>query len=432
MFVFCYFFLTTMPGGTSRYEFAGFELDVPERRLLRNGVEIDLAPKAFDTLRLLVENAGHLMTKEDLLRRLWPDSVVEENNLNKNISILRKVLGQSPSSESYIETVPRAGYRFVVKVRDLNAPPVAAPRPAVHPATSPLRQEIRFCTTRDAVRIAYARVGSGTPLVKAANWLNHLDFEWESPLWQHWIHELTQHHTFIRYDERGNGLSDWEVADISFEAWVHDLEAVVEASGVERFALFGLSQGGAVAIAYAARHPERVSHLILCGAYSRGFHHRQRPEALAARHALEILVRLDWGKNNPAFSAMFTSLYISENASPEQQRWLNDLQRVSATPENAARIMEACDVINVRDLLPAISVPTIVFHCDRDRAVPPEEGRLIAAEIPNAKFVPLSSPNHLLLAEEPAWRVFLEELGRFVGWKTSLPNPEIAGRSLAV
>jgi pimeloyl-ACP methyl ester carboxylesterase/DNA-binding winged helix-turn-helix (wHTH) protein len=420
-----------MPGASSRYEFAGFELDVPERRLLRGGTEVDLAPKVFETLCLLVENAGHLMTKEELLRRLWPDTAVEENNLNKNISVLRKVLGQSPSSGSYIETVPRAGYRFVVKVKELNAHPVAAARPGPHPATSPPRQEIRFCTTTDAVRIAFARVGSGYPLVKAANWLNHLDYEWESPLWQHWINELTQHHTFIRHDERGNGLSDWEVADISFEAWVHDLEAVVEASGAERFALFGLSQGGAVAIAYAARHPERVSHLILCGAYSRGFNHRGRPEVLAARHALETLVKLDWGKSNPAFSAMFTSLYISENASLEHQRWLNDLQRVSTTPENAARIMEACDAINVRHLLPTLTVPTLVFHCDRDRAVPPEEGRIMAAEIPNAKFVPLSSPNHLLLAEEPAWQVFLEELGRFLGWRTAGASVKISDRSLA-
>jgi pimeloyl-ACP methyl ester carboxylesterase/DNA-binding winged helix-turn-helix (wHTH) protein len=420
-----------MPGVNSRYEFAGFELDVAERRLLRGGTEVDLAPKAFDTLRLLVENAGHLMTKEELLRQLWPDAVVEENNLNKNISILRKVLGQTAGSEAYIETVPRAGYRFAATVKQLSAPPVPLARSGMRQAASSPRQEIRFCTTQDAVRIAYARVGSGYPLVKAANWLNHLDYEWESPLWQHWINELTQHHTFIRHDERGNGLSDWEVADISFEAWVHDLEAVVEASGVERFALFGLSQGGAVAIDYTARHPERVSHLILCGAYSRGFNHRGHPESLAARHALETLVRLDWGKSNPAFSAMFTGLYISENASLEHQRWLNDLQRVSTTSENAARIMEACDRINVRHLLPTLSVPTLVFHCDRDRAVPPEEGRIMAAEIPNAKFVPLSSPNHLLLAEEPAWQVFLEELGRFLGWKTARASVKISDRSLA-
>jgi pimeloyl-ACP methyl ester carboxylesterase/DNA-binding winged helix-turn-helix (wHTH) protein len=407
-----------MPDAASRYEFAGFHLDVPERRLLRGGVEVYLAPKVFDTLCLLVENAGHLMTKEELLRRLWPDAVVEENNLNKNISTLRKLLGPSSANESYIETVPRAGYRFVATVTKGTSTPPSRPRSEADRKPAPTRQEIRLCMTNDAVRIAYARVGSGYPLVKAANWLNHLDFEWESPLWQHWINELTQHHTFIRHDERGNGLSDWEVADISFAAWVQDLEAVVEAAGVERFALFGLSQGGAVAIAYAARHPERVSHLILCGAYSRGFNHRQRPEALAARRALETLVRLDWGRNNPAFSAMFTSLYISENASPEHQQWLNDLQRVSASPENAARIMEACDAINVRHLLPSLTVPTLVFHSDRDRAVPLEEGRIIAAEIPNARFVPLPSPNHLLLHEEPAWRVCLDELGRFLGWRT--------------
>jgi pimeloyl-ACP methyl ester carboxylesterase/DNA-binding winged helix-turn-helix (wHTH) protein len=420
-----------MPDAASRYEFAGFHLDVPERRLLRDGVEVYLAPKVFDTLRLLVENAGHLMTKEELLRRLWPDAVVEENNLNKNISTLRKVLGQSSANESYIETVPRAGYRFVATVAKGTSAPQSQARSEAYRTPAPARQEIRFCMTRDAVRIAYARVGSGYPLVKAANWLNHLDFEWESPLWRHWINELTQHHTFIRHDERGNGLSDWEVADISFEAWVQDLEAVVEAAGVERFALFGLSQGGAVAIAYAARHPERVSHLILCGAYSRGFDHRQRPKALTARRALETLVRLDWGRNNPAFSAMFTSLYISENASPEHQQWLNDLQRVSASPENAARIMEACDAINVRHLLPSLTVPTLVFHSDRDRAVPLEEGRIIAAEIPNARFVPLPSSNHLLLPEEPAWRVFLDELGRFLGWKPpSVSNPT-SDRTLA-
>ncbi|HST10178.1 MAG TPA: alpha/beta fold hydrolase [Terriglobales bacterium] len=420
-----------MPNATARYEFEGFELDVPERRLLRGGSEVDLAPKVFDTLRLLVENAGHLMTKEDLLRQLWPDAVVEENNLNRNISVLRKLLGQSAGFDSYIETVPRAGYRFVAKVTELNSLPVGTVGPAVPRIPSPSRQEIRFCTTQDAVRIAYARVGSGYPLMKAANWLNHLDFEWESPLWQHWINELTQHHTFIRYDERGNGLSDWDVADISFDAWVHDLETVVEAAGVERFDLFGLSQGGAVAIAYAARHPERVNHLILCGAYSRGFNHRQQTESLAARHALETLVRLDWGKNNPAFSAMFTGFYISENASSDHQQWLSDLQRVSATPENAARIMEACDAINVRHLLPKLSVPTIVFHCDRDRAVPPEEGRIIAAEIPNAKFVPLPSPNHLLLAEEPAWRIFLQELGEFLGWKDPGVDVDLSSQTLA-
>ena len=410
-----------MPTVASTYQFDGFVLEVAERRLRHRGAEVCLAPKVFETLCLLVENAGHLVTKNELLRQLWPDAVVEENNLNKNVSVLRKALGRSSANREYIETVPRVGYRFVAGVTE-NPPMAPAVEREGKRISSTYRQEIRFCVTADGARIAYAKVGSGYPLLKAANWLNHLDYEWDSPLWRHWIDELSRYHTFIRYDERGNGLSQWDVADISLDAWVRDLETVVEAAGVERFALFGLSQGGAVAIAYAAQHPERVSHLILCGAYSRGWKHRQQPEAIKARHALETLVRLDWGKNNPAFSKLFTSFYISEDATAEQQAWLDELQRYSASPENAARIMEACDAINVRPLLSSLSIPTIVFHCDRDRAVPPEEGRILAAEIPDARFVPLSSPNHLLLADEPAWRVFIQELGRFLEWPIASPT----------
>jgi pimeloyl-ACP methyl ester carboxylesterase/DNA-binding winged helix-turn-helix (wHTH) protein len=413
-----------MPTAASVYQFDGFLLEVAERRLRRGDVDVSLPPKVFETLCLLVANAGHLVTKEALLRQLWPDAAVEENNLNKNVSVLRKALGQSPANQEYIETVPRVGYRFVAEVTE-NPPLVNATGRKEEKKISPYRQEIRFCVTGDKARIAYAKVGSGYPLLKAANWLNHLDYEWDSPLWRHWINELSRFHTFIRYDERGNGLSQWDVADISLDAWVRDLETVVEAVDVEKFALFGLSQGGAVAIAYAARNPERVSHLILCGAYSRGWHHRERPEAIQARQALETLVRLDWGKNNPSFSKLFTSFYISEDATMDHQRWLNELQRYSASPENAARIMEACDAINVRPLLRTLTVPTIVFHCDRDRAVPPEEGSILAAEIPGARFVPLSSPNHLLLADEPAWRVFVDELGQFLGW----PRAELESKT---
>ncbi len=405
----------------SVYEFGSFLLDAPERRLMCRGTEISLTLKVFETLCLLVENAGHLMTKEDLLQRLWPDTVVQENSLNKNVSVLRKVLGESATGQAFIETVPRVGYRFVGPVHEVPAKMPATER-ARHPATPHSRQEIRFCVTEDGARIAYATVGAGYPLVKAANWLNHLDYEWESPLWRHWIDELTRHHAFIRYDERGNGLSDWDVADISLEAWVRDLETVVDAAGIEKFDLMGISQGGAVAIEYSVRHPERVSRLVLSGAYSRGWNHRQSSEGLAARRALETLVRLDWGKNAPDFSAMFTSLYVYENATAEHQQWFNELQRVSTSPENAARIMETCDEINVRALLPSVSVPTLVFHCDRDRVVPAQEGRILASEIPNARFVPLTSANHLLLPHEPAWGIFVEELGRFLGWQAGADN----------
>jgi pimeloyl-ACP methyl ester carboxylesterase/DNA-binding winged helix-turn-helix (wHTH) protein len=400
------------------YQFGPFQLDSAEHRLLREGVEVDLQLKAFEILCLLVENAGRLMKKEELLARIWPDTIVEENNLNKNVSLLRKALGEHATGQAYIETVPRVGYRFVAKVTELTSPSVpAVPVTSSHPASSVPRQTIQFCVAPDGVRLAYASAGSGYPLVKAANWLNHLDYEWNSPLWKHWIGELTQHHRLIRYDERGNGLSQWDVKDMSLELWVQDLETMVEAAGVKRFALLGISQGGAVAVSYAVRHPERVSHLVLLGAYSRGHNARDTQEQREARRALETLVRLDWGKNNPHFQSMFTNLFIPNNSTYEQQRWFNDLQQISTTPENACRIMDASDAINVHALLPQVSVPTIVFHGDRDRVVPAEEGRILASEIPGARFVPLNTGNHILLADEPAWRVFLEELGAFLGWQ---------------
>jgi DNA-binding winged helix-turn-helix (wHTH) protein/pimeloyl-ACP methyl ester carboxylesterase len=397
------------------HQFGSFMLDGPERRLVRDGMEIPLPHKVFTTLRLLVENAGRLLTREQLLEKIWPDVAVEEGNLNHNISILRKALGEQATGQTYIETVPRVGYRFVASVTEIASAP--EPQKASGIAGQRGRQEIRFCITRDDVSIAYATTGAGYPLVKAANWLNHLDFEWDSPVWRHWVRELGKHHTIIRYDERANGLSDWEVEDVSFEAWVHDLETVVDAAGVDRFALMGISQGGPVAIAYAVRHPDRVSHLILFGTYARGWNHQGHPEEeTEARRAVKTLMRLDWGRNNPGFSQIFTSIFMPENATPEHQRWFNDLQRMSATGENAARIMEVSDDMDVRSLLPSVAAPTIVFNCDREQIVSMEEGRILATEIPNARFVPLSSANHLLLAEEPAWRKFLEELAAFLRW----------------
>jgi pimeloyl-ACP methyl ester carboxylesterase len=407
-----------MPRTAGLYQFGPFQLDPAEHRLLRQGVEVGLQLKPFEILCLLVENAGRLIKKEELLERIWPDAIVEENNLNKNVSLLRKALGESATGQAYIETVPRVGYRFVAAVSEIGSRPVAPAETSGSPPSTP-RQKIQFCVTSDGVRLAYSTAGSGYPLVKSANWLNHLDYEWDSPLWKHCLRELTKHHRLVRYDERGNGLSQWDVKDMSLELWVQDLETVVEAAGVERFALLGISQGGAVAIAYAIRHPERVSHLVLLGAFSRGLEARGTEKQLAGRRALQTLIRLDWGKNNPDFKSMFTKFYIPQNSTPEQHQWFNDLQRISASPENAARIMMTLDEISIRELLPQVSVPTVVFHGDHDRVIPAEEGRILAAEIPGARFVPLNTGNHILLGEEPAWQVFLEELGAFLGWQNT-------------
>jgi len=392
--------------------FGPFHLDLRERLLLRDGKVVSLRGKVFDTLCLLVQHAGSLVRKEELLQRIWPETVVEENNLNHNISILRKALGEKATGQAYIETVPRMGYRFVAPVTETSAE-VPAPEPP-----DAIRQQIRFCEACDGVRIAYSTTGSGYPLVKAANWLNHLEFEWNSPIWRHWLKELGRHHMLIRYDERGNGLSDWNVHDLSFASWVHDLETVVDASGVNQFALLGISQGGAVAAAYAARHPERVRHLILYGAYARGWELRGDPEDVESRQALLTLMRLGWGKTNAAFRQLWTSRFLPD-ATPEQWAWFNELQRISTSPANAARFLQEFGHIDVTGLLPSIRVPTIVFHCEQDGAIPFEEGRRLAAAIPGARFVPLPSRNHLVLADEPAWKLFVDELGRFLDWHRS-------------
>ena len=275
-----------------------------------------------------------------------------------------------------------------------------------------MEQKLGFCTASDGVRICYATVGEGPPLVKAPNWLTHLEFEWQSPVWGHWWEELAQSHFVVRFDQRGSGLSDWNVEDLSFDAWVRDLEAVVSTLDLENFVLLGISQGGAVAIDYLARNPGKASKLILYGAYSRGS--LKRGEALEEFEARLTLTRHGWGRDDPAYRQMFTSRFMPE-ATAEQAGWFNDLQRISTSPENAARIQTVTANIDVLDLVSEVDVPTLVIHGLHDRQVPFEQGRQLGALIPDARFVPLESKNHLLLRSEPAWQMVLSEVRRFLG-----------------
>jgi serine/threonine protein kinase/pimeloyl-ACP methyl ester carboxylesterase/tetratricopeptide (TPR) repeat protein len=275
-------------------------------------------------------------------------------------------------------------------------------------------QEIRFCTSADGVRLAYATTGNGPPLVKAANWLSHLEFDSNSPVWRHWIRELSRTHKLVRYDERGCGLSDWNVDEYSLDAWVRDLEAVVDALELERFPLLGISQGGPIAIAYATRHPERVSHLILHGSYVRGRGHREGEQERQERELLLSMIRFGWGKDNPAFRQVFTSLFIPDGTS-EQMQWFNELQRVSAPPENAARMCAAFHSLDVRKLAPRIRIPTLVLHSTGDLRIPFAEGRLLASLIPEARLVPIESRNHLILESDSGWVRFLSEVRSFLG-----------------
>jgi pimeloyl-ACP methyl ester carboxylesterase/DNA-binding CsgD family transcriptional regulator len=282
------------------------------------------------------------------------------------------------------------------------------------------------------MRLAYAIHGNGPPIVKAANWLTHLEFDWESPVWRHWLQGLGEGHTVLRYDERGCGLSDRDIDDVSLERWVIDLETVIDAAGLERFVLLGISQGAAVALTYAARHPDRVTHVVIYGGYARG-RNKRGVEQHRQAEALLAAIRAGWTDPNPAFRRLFTMLFLPKGT-PEEMAWYDELQRRSTTAENAARLYSARNEIDVREIARRVTAPTLLVHARGDRVVPFEEGRLLAALIPGARLVPVDSCNHILLRDEPAWSTFLSELRGFVGTAGAAAPPvhDLSARELEV
>lgn len=390
------------------FRFSHFALDIDRRELRRGGDLVQLEPQVFDLLVYLIRNRDRVVTKDDLIAGVWGGRIVSESTLASRINAARKAIGDSGAEQALIRTVARKGLRFVADVTD--APASAAKRSE---PTPDLRQDVKFCTAADGTRIAYSVVGKGPPLVKAANWLNHLEYDWESPIWRPFLQALAGAYRLVRYDERGNGLSDWTVDDISFEAFVSDLESVVEATGLEKFPLFGMSQGCAVSIAYAVRHPERVTHLILLGGYARGRKRRGSQTDTEQADALLTLMRLGWGQENPAFRQVYTSLFIP-GGNAEQMQWMNELQRRTTSPENAVRIRQAMNDIHVEDLLARVTVPTLVLHRREDAVAPFEEGRRIAAGIRGSRFVALEGRNHVVLAGDPDWDRILSEIKVFL------------------
>jgi len=298
------------------------------------------------------------------------------------------------------------------------SPPASAPaRPATAmtwTARSAADQSTKLCEGADGTRLAYATLGEGPPIVKAANWLSHLEIDWQGPMWKHWLGALSRERCLIRYDARGNGLSDRDPATISFGDFVSDLEAVFDAAGVERAPLIGISQGAAVATAYASRHPERVTALVLIGGCARGWRVKRHAALSENFEATMVLMRKGWGGNNAAFRQIFTTTFFP-GASQEVADWFNELQRQTTSGETAAKILSALGDVDVRDDLPRVKAPTIVFHSRGDAVVPMKDGIELATGIAGARFVPLESSNHMLLPEEPAWAHFVDELERFLG-----------------
>lgn len=284
-----------------------------------------------------------------------------------------------------------------------------------------MNQKIRFCTSADGTRIAYATAGTGAPIVRVANWLTHLELDWKGPIWSHWFEALSRKRQLVRYDLRGSGLSERSVDDLSLDAWIRDLEAVVDDLELEHFSLMGFCQGGVIAAAYAARHPDRVNRLVLYDSYTHGaftegatYFQRMKMETLAQ------LIRIGWGQSNAAFRKVFASLLMPEG-SEEQQTWLAELERRSTTTEMAVHLWKAFHRVDIRDVAPNVRAPALVFHVKNDAMVPFEEGCHLAELIPNARFVPLEGENHILRSDEPAWEQFVSELQSFLGQSDERP-----------
>ena len=276
------------------------------------------------------------------------------------------------------------------------------------------RQRIRYARSTDGTQLAWAEAGNGPVLVKSANWLTHLEYDVESPVWRHWIEFFSDHFRFIRFDERGSGMSDWDT-ELSFDRWVDDFETIIGAADLrEPFALLGISQGAAVSIAYAAKYPERVSRMILYGGYARGWARRGHPEAAREYNAIIDLVRVGWGRSNPAFRQVFTSRFIP-SASDEQVAWFNELCRKTTTPETAANLLQLRSEIDVTPLLKDVRTPTLVIHARNDQVTPISEGRFLASQIAGAEFAEVDSENHIILNDEPAWSRFKDVVLDFMG-----------------
>ncbi|MBM3568160.1 MAG: alpha/beta fold hydrolase [Alphaproteobacteria bacterium] len=386
---------------------------LPEQRRLVLRIGINVGDIVIDGEDVLGDGVNVAARLESLCE---PGGLCISRSANEQIRD-KLNLSFADLGEHAVKNIARAVGVFGLRAEDIAGLPEVALEGAVAAgsgAPGPSRPEIRYCRSGDGTELAFAALGQGSPVVKVGNWMTHLEMDFDNPVWGRLYGELARRHRFVRYDTRGNGLSDREVEDISFDRFVDDLAAVIDAAGIERCALVGISQGCAIAVAYAARHPERVSRMVLYGGYVLGANKRSRTAAqIEEFEATLTLMRLGWGQNNPAFRQMFTTQFIPE-ATRQQADYFNELQRASTSPETAVRIMRAIAETDVGDLLAKLRAPTLVLHAREDARVPFEMGRRMAAGIPGARFQPLQSRNHLILETEPAFAQLLDAVTGFL------------------
>jgi pimeloyl-ACP methyl ester carboxylesterase/DNA-binding winged helix-turn-helix (wHTH) protein len=395
-----------MPSDTTDTTIALADFTFDSARLeLRDssGAPAALRAQALAVLACLARQRGHVVTRDELMRAVWRDVFVTDSSLAQCINEIRHALGDS--AHLIVQTVPKRGYRLVAD----SAPSTAAPA-----AGRGFEQEIGFATSEDGARIAYATSGAGPVLLRAPHWMTHLEWDWRSLVYRPWIEGLSRRYRYVRYDCRNWGLSDRGVAPATLPVATSDMAAVANAAGLRRFALLGISGGGAISIRYAALHPERVSHLVLVGGYARGSLHRGAA-SITVQHlnAWSRLVEEGWAQDNAAFRQILTS-QMYPGASADEMRSFNDMQRVSCTPHEAASIRPVIAGYDATVHLRNVQCPTLVLHNPHDAMVPFEEGRLVASSIAGAHLVPFESQNHVPLCGEPAFALMNRLIDEFV------------------
>jgi DNA-binding winged helix-turn-helix (wHTH) protein/pimeloyl-ACP methyl ester carboxylesterase len=394
---------------TAVFRFGGYELEPAARELRNKSGPVHVEQQVFDVLRHLVEHRERVVPKTELLDEVWGDRFVSESALTSRIKSARQAVGDSGERQLVIKTIHGVGYRFVAEVDALQ-------RDGHARGLLNLDLRIRFVEAAGGVSLAVAETGEGSYLVKTATWLTQVDKDTDnSPVWGHWVRALSRRYRYVRYDPRGCGLSDRDLAghDLTkLDLWIDDLRRVIDDLGQERVALLGISQGGPVAVGFAARYPERVSHMILYGTYARGMRRRGDPIQSDAAGLQVDLARVGWGIENDSFREIFARQFVPD-AQSDEVAWFNNQLHTTTNSTNAPLLEGAFHEVDVSDLARQVVTPTLVQHAVGDRAVPFEEGRHLAGLIPGARFVPLESRNHILLQRDAAFPQFINEIERF-------------------
>lgn len=390
-----------------RFTFGPCELDLRRHVFSRDSQTVPLEPQVFDLLALFLRHPGELVDRDRIMAEVWGGRIVSEATVSSRINALRHAIGDDGARQAMLQTVPRRGFRFVVPVTVILGEEASLPPAAVGDA-----QAIRVTTSRDGTRIAHATTGRGAPLLRAGHWLTHLELDWASPIWRPMLDRLGQSFRLTRYDQRRTGLSE-AGADLSLDAFVDDMEAVADAAGLDRFPIFAASQGVPVAVAFAARHPDRVTGLVLYGGYAQGRAVRGTEAERQNAEAALTLIRQGWGRSGSAFAAAFATLYAPD-ASREELESLVEMQLASATPENVVAMRMAIDAYDVTPLLPRVRSPTLVLHAREDAVQPLAQARGLAAGINGAQLHVLESRNHVPLPRDPAWSAIMQAVERFL------------------